>query len=414
MKGLLTFIFVVVVVSANAEKVPYFPAVGDSNFHGLVRIFNHSTTKGNVSVKATDDSGLEFPTTTFPISANETVEFISADLELGNEDKELSGVGDGKGDWRLEIKSDLNIEVLAYVRSDDRFLTTTIDVVPRVANRYRIATFNPHNTGDPSSQLRLVNENADAVMLTVVGVDDTGNRAEVSLTIPALRATHVRANELETGEARSSWQPNIHIEGALGEGIGSWQLEIVALAPITVMNLIVSSDGYVSNLSRVPNLLWRGLVVEPEMRCGGAAYDRNDYGLRHRSMEDDIIEKLGAIFGPFTGTCFASAMETEIEHIVALNEAHTSGMCLLDDERKIEFAGDLLNLTLAAPEVNMAKSSLDAFDWMPGQNQCWFTNRVFEVKQKYGLTVDVDEANTLASVLAGCESTQIVKPDCAG
>ena len=52
-------------------------------------------------------------------------------------------------------------------------------------------------------------------------------------------------------------------------------------------------------------------------------------------------------FGPYTGTCFASESETDIEHMVALNEAHTSGMCFADTETKRTFAGDVLNLTLA-------------------------------------------------------------------
>ena len=72
-----------------------------------------------------------------------------------------------------------------------------------------------------------------------------------------------------------------------------------------------------------------------------------------------------------------------------------------------------MNLTLAAPEVNREKSSLDAFDWMPDQNRCWFANRVLQVKLRYGMTVDRDEATALELVLVGCESTGIVKPECA-
>ena len=51
----------------------------------------------------------------------------------------------------------------------------------------------------------------------------------------------------------------------------------------------------------------------------------------------------------------------QIEHIVAINEAHHSGMCTADIETKRTFAGDLLNLTLASPEVNGAKA-----DWLKG------------------------------------------------
>ena len=62
--------------------------------------------------------------------------------------------------------------------------------------------------------------------------------------------------------------------------------------------------------------------------------------------------------------------------------AHTSGMCTADLETKRTFAGDLLNLTLAAGDINSAKSNLDAFDWLPEKNQCWFAQRVVDVKLK--------------------------------
>lgn len=59
------------------------------------------------------------------------------------------------------------------------------------------------------------------------------------------------------------------------------------------------------------------------------------------------------------------------EHIVALQEAHFSGMCVADTETKRTFAGDILKLALAAAEVDSAKGPLDAFDWMPETNRCW-------------------------------------------
>ena len=87
-------------------------------------------------------------------------------------------------------------------------------------------------------------------------------------------------------------------------------------------------------------------------------------------------------------------------------------MCTADMETKRTFAGDLLNLTLASPEVNGAKSNLDAFDWLPEKNQCWFAQRVIDVKLKYGMTVDKDEADALEGVLSACGSTELVKDAC--
>ena len=74
------------------------------------------------------------------------------------------------------------------------------------------------------------------------------------------------------------------------------------------------------------------------------------------------------------------------------------------------FATDLLNLTLASPAVNRAqKSDRDAADWLPGQNRCWFADRVVRIRQKYGLTIDRREAEVLEQVLASCASTVLVR-----
>ena len=76
------------------------------------------------------------------------------------------------------------------------------------------------------------------------------------------------------------------------------------------------------------------------------------------------------------------------------------------------FSSDLLNLTLAAPNVNRhQKIAKDAAEWLPDLNRCWFANRVVRVRQKYGLTIDPREADVLDAVLSGCESLEMVVAD---
>ena len=41
-------------------------------------------------------------------------------------------------------------------------------------------------------------------------------------------------------------------------------------------------------------------------------------------------------------------------------------------------------------------------------SRCWFAARVVAVKRKYGLSVDVREADALEGVLSGCVSTEMV------
>ena len=153
-----------------------------------------------------------------------------------------------------------------------------------------------------------------------------------------------------------------------------------------------------------PAETWRGLTVAPEHRC--SAYDRKRDYPYPPSVERDIVRKLGAVYGPYTGTCFATTAETDIEHLVATSEAHDSGLCARDRETRRRFARDLRNLTLASPAVNRRqKSGKDAAQWLPAKNRCWFAHRVLEVRRAYGLSIDRREAAALEQVLRGCEST---------
>ena len=148
---------------------------------------------------------------------------------------------------------------------------------------------------------------------------------------------------------------------------------------------------------------WRGLVVAPENRC--SPYDKKRDYPYPQSIEREIVWRLGAVYGPYTGTCFASTRQTDIEHIVAASEAHDSGLCARDRGTRARFASDLRNLTLAAPQVNRhQKSGKDAAEWLPERNRCWFAARVVEVRRAYELTIDQREAKVLERILSACES----------
>ena len=150
--------------------------------------------------------------------------------------------------------------------------------------------------------------------------------------------------------------------------------------------------------------------MAPEDRC--SPYDSGDYSYR-QSVENRIVEDMnGLIYGPYTGSHFEDTRQTDIEHIVARSEAHDSGLCAADAETKKRFASDFLNLTLASPEVNrQQKSGKDAAEWLPDLNQCWFADRVVQVRQEYELTIDETEAAALETVLSGCSSVDMVISD---
>ena len=158
---------------------------------------------------------------------------------------------------------------------------------------------------------------------------------------------------------------------------------------------------------------WRGIEIHPESRC--SPYDRSDYRYP-QSVELAIIEELGGIYSPYTGHCFANQWETDIEHIIALSEAHDSGLCEPTPnimQLRRAFAADPLNLTLASPELNRGrKLHYDGAEWMPPMNRCWFAQRIVEVRRKYGLTIDRREAEALERILVACSSVEMELTDC--
>ena len=93
-----------------------------------------------------------------------------------------------------------------------------------------------------------------------------------------------------------------------------------------------------------------GLTVAPEHRC--APYDKKRDYPYPQSAERDIVRELGAVYGPYTGKCFASTRETDIKHIVAASEAHDSGLCAADAATRGRFAAgpSQLDTCLAAGE----------------------------------------------------------------
>ncbi len=150
--------------------------------------------------------------------------------------------------------------------------------------------------------------------------------------------------------------------------------------------------------------------IAPKNRC--SPYNQSDYSYP-QSVESQIVRQMGGrIYSPYTGQCFSSTGETEIEHIVARSEAHDSGLCAASMATRQAFARDILNLTLASPSVNRQKWGKDAAEWLPTMNRCWFVSQVVAVKRKYGLSMDPAEAQRVQSILNGCSSTDMQFTEC--
>jgi len=154
-------------------------------------------------------------------------------------------------------------------------------------------------------------------------------------------------------------------------------------------------NGYVPTVTQPPEPegcpadaeTWRGLQVCAEQPRDG--YARDAFGSGYRNLEDEIIAALpvtmkagGQVYTPYSCIAFDITADgtaaTDIEHIVALAEAHDSRIA---DDRRRDIASDLDNLTIADPTVNRSqKSDRDAAEWMPARHGAWFAERVIAVK----------------------------------
>ena len=234
-------------VVSRSMAVSYMPPAMDNRRQGFVRVINHSGESGEVRIQAIDDDGRRYGPATLSLAANGTHHFNSDDLERGNANKGLSGgVGPGQGGWRLELDSELDIEVLSYIRTADGFLTAMHDVAPEKEGVHRVAIFNPGSNLDQVSVLRLVNAGGTEAAVTIRGIDGDGVTpgSDVEVSVPADATRTLSAADLERG---------IGVSGALGDGAGKWQLSVASDSPIRVMSLLESPGGHMTNLSTVPD-----------------------------------------------------------------------------------------------------------------------------------------------------------------
>ena len=220
-------------------SIPLFIAASHPTQQGFARIINLSDHSGEVNIVAVDDAGTRFGPLAFVLGPKASLHFNSDDLENGNARKGLSGrAGDGQGNWRLEIGTDLEIEPLAYVRTEDGFLTSMHGKGAGGA----LSVFNPGSNAEQRSALRLVNRGRRPVEATITGVDDRGQSpgGEARVTLAAGAARTLSAQELEAGSG-------------LGNGRGKWRLSVAADGAVQAMSLLNSPTGHLTNLSAPPS-----------------------------------------------------------------------------------------------------------------------------------------------------------------
>ena len=241
----------------NIYQLPFLMPQSNQQHRGVLRLVNLSEQAGEVEVYAIDDEGGRFGPHGVSLAAGQSREITSEQLE--------QAVGNGRGSWRVEVQTFLEVDARAYLRfSDNHMMTTVHDVVPQVDGRHHVPIFYPSRYRNKSF-LRLVNPGDEAVNLTITGVTAAGETLEgrASLRLEPGTARMLTAQQIERGDPA--------LTGHMGSATQPRRLFIDADGPLWVLNLMKSPWGRVANLSTTPQALQSDAPDAPEEPQGDFA-----------------------------------------------------------------------------------------------------------------------------------------------
>ena len=152
-------------------------------------------------------------------------------------------------------------------------------------------------------------------------------------------------------------------------------------------------------------------VVLPVAAENGAGYDRDDWGPHNSGICRGAVGSAD----PYTGTPIDTC---NVDHVVALHEAHESGGWAWPGSQKRRFSQDPANHVASRACVNQSKGADDISEWsdadiarssacgggyrVTAAGRCFLAVTTVAVKSAWGLAVDQAEADALAATQARC------------
>lgn len=129
----------------------------------------------------------------------------------------------------------------------------------------------------------------------------------------------------------------------------------------------------------------------------------------------DCVVLAGVLVDPYTGSTIefqrgpnTSAL-VQVDHVVALADAWQKGARQWDEERRLAFANDPLNLLAVDGPSNQQKGAGDVATWLPPNRSYWckYAARVVAVKDRYELWVTEAEGRRIEEILRTCPEQQL-------
>lgn len=165
--------------------------------------------------------------------------------------------------------------------------------------------------------------------------------------------------------------------------------------------LTVSAEGSTSGYSRDLFPHWITQSGACDTRETVLKRDGSNVG-----QDSSCAATSGSWYSEYDGETWSAASDVDIDHMVPLAEAWTSGASGWSTAQRQAFANDLSQPQLIAvtDNVNQSKSDRDPAEWMPPRAayHCMYARMWVDVKHNYDLTVDSAEKSALQSVLNGC------------
>lgn len=126
--------------------------------------------------------------------------------------------------------------------------------------------------------------------------------------------------------------------------------------------------------------------------------------------------RYGTWYSWYDGVTVKAATSVQIDHLVPLYEAWTSGARKWNAATRKAYANDLSygpTLTAVSASSNLSKGSKDPAQWLPplAASRCKYAIQWIQIKYRWKLTVDSNERAALLSIFTGkCATTAVVVP----
>lgn len=124
------------------------------------------------------------------------------------------------------------------------------------------------------------------------------------------------------------------------------------------------------------------------------------------TFEDDRECRVatGRWTGPYTGTVVEDPSKVDVDHLVALQDAHVSGGWLWDDDRREAYANDESLLVATSQYGNRSKGAKGPDEWLPPLEsyRCEYIDRWVAVKEAHELSMAEGETAVIGYMRKIC------------